>query len=110
MATKEREYRGMVFADVDTLKLPIDVEIAVSGTEKLVIKAPLSVETHKGSYKFPDQCVLSCWSTQYPELRPRGVSASKYWRLELVFPSMREARDFFSSVACRLDAILKGVI
>jgi len=104
-----RRHNGLVFSDLGKLSIPVVTTMTISVKEKLMMKGEFVVECHSGSYKYNDEVVLVTWSHHYPHKQWRAPNIG-YARVETVFPGgLREARDFFFSVACELDAKLKGV-
>lgn len=109
MSASKREHNGLTFSDLGKLSVPVVTTMTVSQNEKLMMKGNLAVEMHEGSYKYDNEAVIVVWSYQYPERKVRPSNRG-YARTEIVIPGgLREARDFFYSVACQLDAKLKGV-
>jgi len=108
MASK-RYHHGLTFSDLDKLSVPVVSTMTIDDEKKLSMKGNLAVETHEGSYKYDNEVVLTVWSYVYPTVEVRTNNRG-YGRMETVIPGgLREARDFFFSVACELDRKLKGL-
>lgn len=109
MLTSKRKHNGLTFTDLNKLTVPVVSTMTIDDKTKLSMKGELAVEMHEGSYKYDNEVVLSVWSYVYPEVKVRTRNKG-YGRTEIVIPGgLREAYDFFYSIACMLDGKLKGV-
>jgi len=110
MTASKRKHNGLIFTDLDKLTVPVVSSMSIDRDKKLEMKGKLSVEVHEGSYKYPhSEAIITVWSYTFPEVKVRPLNKG-YARNEIVFPGgLREARDFFFSVACELDRKLKGL-
>ena len=111
MLADDRYHNGLVFSDLGKLSVPVVATMAMDEKhrdQKLSMKGELLVEVHEGSYKYPhSEAVIVVWGRVFPTVEVRA--SDKYPRAEIVIPGgLREAYEFFSSVACMLDAKLKG--
>lgn len=83
---KKKDYFGLTMWDLTpTIKPTVHCTFALSPTEKAVMEGKLSFDRHEGSYVYPEEVVISLWTTEKPVIKERAFNGG-YYRVEIVVP------------------------
>ena len=113
-ALKQKSYNGMLFRDLLTLP-KVKYEWVVSPNKKQVVECVQTLQIHENAVLYKPELILSSWSYIYPEVLPRGVFNSQYWRTEEILAQindkrkLRELRDGHLELARICDALANDI-
>lgn len=86
VGVRKRDYFGLSMFDLTpTIKPTVKVTMALSPVEKAVLEGQLSFDRHEGSYRFPEEVVISVWCHGKPIIRQRAYN-NGYYRVEIPVP------------------------
>ena len=82
---EKRPYFGLQFTELAKTQPDVNASFTWSKGEKAYLRGKLSFDRHKGSYKYPNEVVLSVWSKEPPEIAERAFN-NGYYRIEIPIP------------------------
>jgi len=83
---KKKDYFGLAMYDLTPSVAPtVDCTFALSTSEKATMTGKLSFDRHEGSYKYPEEVVISIWTHNRPVVEQRAFNGGWY-RVEIPVP------------------------
>jgi len=96
---RKRDYYGLKMWDLTpTVKPIVECTFALSPTQKATLKGPLSFDRHEGSWKYPEEIVISIWSNNKPILHEERAFNQGYYRVEINVPRDVQTRMFMKAL------------
>jgi len=83
---RKKDYFGLRMYDLTPeIKPTVKCTFALSPTEKATMEGKLSFDRHEGSHTYPEEVVVSLWTTEKPVITERAFNGG-YYRVEIVAP------------------------
>lgn len=82
----KKPYFGLQFVELTKSQPDVHASFTWSKDSKAYLHGKLSFDRHKGSWKYPNEVVISVWSRNPPEIKIDRAYNSGYYRIEIPIP------------------------
>lgn len=82
---EKRPYFGLQFVELTKTQPQVHASFTWSKDSKAYLHGKLTLDRHKGSWKYPNEVVISVWSKEPPETVQRAYNDG-YYRIEIPIP------------------------
>jgi len=82
---EKKPYYGLQFTELSPTQPDVNASFTWSKGKKSYLRGKLSLDRHRGSYKYANEVVISVWSRDPPETVDRAYNDG-YYRLEIPIP------------------------